>query len=239
MKTKVILILAVFLFQINSANAQYSKLWDFGGISVDGNEPTCDLVTDGVYLYGTTRTGGSEIKGIIFRIKPDGTDYTKLYDFVDSGLNGQSPTGSLFLDNNELYGMTQMGGINSCGVIYKINTDGSGFLKLFDFYPSIGKQPSGSVISDGVFLYGMTELGGTNNLGVAFKIQKDGSNYTKLFDFSTSFGSHPSGSFLLDGMFLYGATPSNGSAGGGTIFKIKTDGTAFQKLIDMYNKIIV
>src|ERR1035437_9169964 len=86
--------------------------------------------------------------------------YTKLLDFAGA-TNGNDPYGSLISDGTFLYGMTQYGGTDSLGVIFKIKPDGSGYAKLIDFTSvANGSNPSGSLISDGTFLYGMTYGGG-------------------------------------------------------------------------------
>jgi uncharacterized repeat protein (TIGR03803 family) len=130
--------------------------------------------------------------------------------------------------------MTTGGGLycsgSGCGTIFKIKTDGSGYIKLFDFFDSAGKWPLGSLIFNEEFLYGMTASGGTG-LGVAFKIMKDGSGFLKILDFA-GIGQSPESAFLKDGTYLYSMTRYGGIDGGGIIFKIKPDSTGYIKLFD-------
>jgi uncharacterized repeat protein (TIGR03803 family) len=133
-----------------------------------------------------TYTGGVNNSGIAFKIKPDGTGYTKLIDF--NGANGSSPQGSFVSDGVFLYGMTQRGGtgacMNGCGVIFKIKPDGTGYSELLDFAGGVdGRNPAGSLFYDGIYLYGMTGVGGANNKGTIFKIKPNGTGYVKLLDF--------------------------------------------------------
>ena len=214
------------------ANAQYTKLLDFAGTS-NGSSPIGSLISDGIFLYGMTSEGGTNDLGTIFKIKPDGSSYTKLLDFAGTS-NGSSPWGSLIFDGTFLYGMTLKGGTNDLGTIFKITPDGSSYTKLLDFVgTSNGTSPEGSLISDGTFLYGMTYDGGTSDDGVVFKIKPDGSSYAKLLDFAgTSNGRSPNGSLISDGTYLYGMTERGGINNMGVVFKIKPDGSSYTKLLD-------
>ncbi len=159
--------------------------------------------------------------------------YVKLLDFEGTS-NGSNPKGSLISDGTFLYGMTEFGGTNNIGTIFKIKPDGTEFVKLLDFDDiTNGSNPWGSLISDGTFLYGMTTYGGKYGNGTIFKIMPDGTGYKTLLDFDDTFnGSTPGGSLFYDGTFLYGMTEWGGYIGFGTIFKIKPDGTEYVKLLD-------
>ena len=155
--------------------------------------------------------------------------YTNLHNFANAGGEGLDPQGSLISDGTFLYGTTYQGGTSTYGTIFKVKTDGTGYIKLFDFNGTNGRAPKGSLVSDGTFLYGTTAAGGTHSVGVIFKIMPDGTGYTDLHDFaqSTVDGSGPYGSLLYDGTFLYGTTYQGGAINTGSIFKIKPDGTGF------------
>ena len=220
------------LFKILSDGTGFTKLLDFAGVT-NGNYPFGSLISDGTFLYGMTCKGGAKNGGTLFKIAHDGTGFAKLQDFVGD-INGSNPQGSLVSDGTFLYGMTQYGGTNEIGTLFKILPDGTSFTKLLDFDGAAsGRQPYGSLISDGTFLYGMTKQGGTNNMGVIFKIKPDGTNFTKLLDFAgASNGKNPYGSLIFDGIFLYGMTFAGGTNDVGTLFKILPDGTGFAKLQD-------
>src|ERR1035437_186592 len=216
------------------ANAQYVKLLDFNG--TNGGHPLGSLITDGTFLYGMTYQGGINGDGCVFKIKPDGTGYSKLYDFTNDSINGINPYGSLISDGVFFYGMTYGGGTYGVGTIFKIKPDGTGYAKLLDFSGTAnGANALGSLITDGTFLYGMTSKGGTNDMGVIFKIKPDGTGYSKLHDYIgyPTDGSNPYGDLFFDGTFFYGMT-IGGVANNyyGTIFKIKLDGSGYAKLLD-------
>lgn len=225
-------LLFFFLIIFGTTNAQYTKLLDFDG-STNGSTPWGSaLYSDGTFLYGMTVYGGTNDSGTIFKIMPDGSNYTKLLDFTGIA-NGSNPNGSLISDGIYLYGMTENGGTSNEGTVFKIMPDGSGYVKLLDFSGvTTGTMPNGTLVSDGIFLYGMASSGGTNSMGTIFKIKPDGSAFSKLLDFSgTLDGSNP-GSLFFDGTYLYGMTFWGGTNGEGVIFKILPTGSGYTKLLD-------
>jgi len=221
------------IFRIKTDGTGYAVLLSFSG-AANGSYPGGSLISDGTFLYGTTSSGGVSDLGTLFKIKTDGTNYTKLYDF--SGIDGSYPEADLYFDGTFLYGMATEGGANgNDGTLFKIKPDGSSFTKLLDFDGSVsGNFPYGSLFSDGTFLYGNTEAGGANDFGTLFKIKPDGTGYFKMLDFdSASNGSYPYGTFISDGTYLYAMTSGGGAHNFGTIFKIKPDGSSFAKLLDL------
>src|ERR1700751_3037486 len=80
-----------------------------------------------------------------------------MHNFDGSSNEGAYPTGSLININGVFYGISF-----NPGVVFKINSDGTGFTKLLEFgFDSDGSGPRGSLSYDGTFLYGMTSQGGT------------------------------------------------------------------------------
>jgi uncharacterized repeat protein (TIGR03803 family) len=228
--TKTILPAICILILSLQSFAQYAKLLDFD--NANGGNPLGTLAFDGTFLYGMTDIGGVNNEGTLFKIKTDGTGYTKLLDFKNL-THGKSPKGSVTISGGFLYGMTWAGGANGVGTIFKIKPDGTGYTKLLDFNGTNGSYPFGSLTSDGTFLYGMTTSGGTNNQGVIFKILPSGTGYAKLLDFTgLTNGSNPLGSLFYEGTFLYGMTSMGGANALGTIFRIKPDGTGYAKIFD-------
>jgi uncharacterized repeat protein (TIGR03803 family) len=224
------------IFKINPDGTGYTSLLDFSGTS-DGAGPNGSLIFSGSLLYGMTKMGGANNMGCIFKIKTDGTGYSKMFDF--SGLtNGKYPLGSLMLSGNFLYGMTSEGGNAGKGCIFKISIVNSVFTKLFDFSgTSDGSTPFGSLVMSGNVLYGMTVFGGGNNKGCIFKINTDGSGFTHLHEFSgMTDGEMPYGSLILSGNILYGMTIEGGANNEGCIFSINTDGSGYSIIFDFNDK---
>ena len=101
--------------------------------------------------------------------------------------------------------------MNGVGVIFRLNTDGSGFSKIYDFKPGTGSLPTGSLTLEGNELFGMTQMGGLNNKGVIFEINTEGTEYDTLYNFGISnSGAEPYGSLSLSGNDLYGMTSAGG-----------------------------
>jgi uncharacterized repeat protein (TIGR03803 family) len=198
--------------------------------------PQGAIISDGTFLYGTTSGEGQGIQGLgsIFKIKPDGTDYTTLINF--NGANGSNPRCSLVSDGTFLYGTTNGFSLYGNGNIFKIKPDGTSFDTLMSFNGTNGWHPDGSLFYDGTFLYGTTYGGGTTEgalgKGVIFKIKPDGTAFDTLMTFNDTNGGSPWGSFISDGTFLYGMTSRGGINENGVLFKIKPDGTYYTKLLD-------
>lgn len=210
------------------AFAQYAKLRDFGS-TMEGINPYGSVITDGTFLYGTTANGGTNGAGVIYKVQPNGTNFSVIHQFNKT--DGLSPSAALVRDGTTLYGTTLGGGQFLQGTIFKVNTDGSGFTTLFDFeYVATGGYPLGPLLSDGAVLYGTTSQGGVNFGGTVFKINKDGTGHTKLVEFDEDFGSSPQGNIAYDGTYIYGSTRFGGTFFDGTVYKVKTDGTGFQSL---------
>lgn len=220
------------VFKIKTDGSDFVKLLDFQD-TVTGAVGQSGLVSDGNYLYGITKYEAAFGFGGIYKLKMDGSEFYKIYDFP-GGSGGSFPEGKLFYDGEYLFGMSPSGGAYSKGFIYKLNTDGSDFTNIYSFDGlTTGSGPYGALISDGTFLYGTTTYGGSINQGTVFKIKKDGTSYQKLFDMlDDPSGSLPYGSLFFDGTYLYGMTNGGGEFNYGTIFKILTDGTGYEKLYD-------
>ncbi|MGA2028965.1 MAG: choice-of-anchor tandem repeat GloVer-containing protein, partial [Verrucomicrobiota bacterium] len=186
------------VFSINTDGTGFTNLYNFSilthstnsdGASPDGGE----LTISGNTLYGTALLGGANDNGTVFKINTDGTGFTNLYTFsagtgsgLDIGNNdGARPNGTLTLSGNTLYGTTTTGGNNGAGVLFQVNTDGSGFMNFYSFTGGYdGSLPVGLLLLSGITLYGATLNGGTNGTGTLFAINTDGSEFMNLYAFS-------------------------------------------------------
>jgi uncharacterized repeat protein (TIGR03803 family) len=91
----------------------------------DGGNPKGSLVqyTDGNF-YGTASTGGANSAGTIFKISSGGI--FQVLKHLNASTNGSSPQCKLLIGSDgNFYGMTNVGGANNAGTIFKITPTGT------------------------------------------------------------------------------------------------------------------
>jgi uncharacterized repeat protein (TIGR03803 family) len=207
-------------------------------INNDGAGPYAQLVVSGNTLYGTASDGGSSGNGTVFKVNTDGSGFTVLHNFAPSGASdGGNPRAGLFLSENVLYGTAPNGGSSGNGTVFKLNTNGTGFLTLHRFTGSDGAGPRAVVVA-GNTVYGMAQYGGSSGNGTVYKVDTNGTGFTNLHHFTATSGSPATNSdgaapyreLLLSGNTLYGTARDGGCSGNGTVFKLNTDGSGITTL---------
>ncbi len=203
-------------------------LHGFAGSPADGAYPYRPLVVGGNdnAIYGCTPAGGTNGWGTIFRINRDGSGYSVIHNFSDGdqGIQQTLQTPALYVtrgSDGALYGTSQTSTNYPNGMVFKLNTDGSGYTVLHSFTNSDATPLNLMQGRDGA-LYGA-------GFRAIFKLDTDGGNYNVLHIFNNaSDGTRAYGRLIqgTDGA-LYGATYAGGTNNGGTIFKINTNGTGF------------
>ena len=135
-----------------------------------------------------------------------------------------------------IYGTANQGAAGG-GVVFAVNTDGTGYnvLHIFTNTAPDGYQPLGSVVLGGSTLYGTTYYGGaangTSGNGTVFAVNVDGSGYQTLHSFvTTTNGYKPYGTVTLSGSTLDGMTYYGSGTGVGSIYSLNTDGSSFTTL---------
>ena len=152
---------------------------------------------------------------------------------------GAQPASGLVLQDGLLWGLSQGGGLQGAGTVFKLSPDGTAFDVANTLPAEIGPgRPQGALTAaaGGVF-YGTSQTGGSAGTGTVFKRQADGSllvlrNFAALAGhtgFNTG-GAAPSGPLLLSGSTLYGATSLGGANGQGVLFSLGVDGSGFTVL---------
>jgi uncharacterized repeat protein (TIGR03803 family) len=236
------------VFKINTDGSGYSHLHDFSllafGTNSDGNDPLSGLTLGGDTLYGTTHEGGPGGAGTLYKINTNGMDFTVLYFFnavtrdSSNSVDGAGPVGSLILSGNTLYGTTSSGGIvtgnkglGGPGTVFKLNTDGTSFLKLHTFAGSFeGSVPKTCLVLSGTTLYGTASIGGNGGAGTVFQLDTSGAGFTTLHAFPFQQGT-PLGDLVVIGNTVYGTSefgaPVSASslAGSGSVFAVTPTAT--------------
>jgi uncharacterized repeat protein (TIGR03803 family) len=230
------------IFAINKDGTGFTNLHIFEACTLtncdDGASPSAGPILSDNALYGTTQNGGDWLSGgTVFKLNTNGTAFTVLHVFPDSG-DGAGPEAELISAGNTLYGTTARG-IDS---VFAINPDGSGYRRLHDFAPatsdngsfltnSDGLSPQSSMILSANILYGTAKWAGNFGFGTVFALKNDGSGFTNLHNFTGgNDGANPHGALVLLGHVLYGASELGGSSNCGTVFAIDTNGTNFRTL---------
>lgn len=200
-----------------SQTGSLTTLHTFTG-GVDGADPSATLILgpDGSF-YGTTRFGGGQNCGTIYKIT--GTVFAIVHSFDD--VHGCNPIQPLVLGTDgNFYGTTQAGGTAGTGVVFQLQVPSgkaSVLTVLADF-------SSSNLIegSDGNF-YG-TGLAGIG-FGSVFKITPTGT-VTVLHDLNgTTDGSDPQGLVLATNGNFYGVAAGGGSFSDGTLFQVTPTGS--------------
>lgn len=197
------------LFRIQADGTGCEVMYHFSGTGGDGSGPAAKLVDCGSNtLCGTTRYGGSYGAGMVFRIQKNGTGYTVLHHFRLGNTNGADPNSELALGpDGTLYGTTYDGGSARCGVVYRLNQDGTGFQLLHSFTETgiSGNRPrAGLCVAPGGWLYGTSDIGRLGNgvlfllspyqpsIGAGAVVETDGS-------FTVGFRATPSTEYEIQG----------------------------------------
>ena len=220
------------LYKIKPDGSDFTVLREFEGDDDDGGVPHGHMYFDGTYLFGVCTQYGLYFGGTLYKIKPDGTDFTIIKHFGSAG-SGNTLYGGVISDGTYLYGMTVGGGTGALGVAYKIKPDGTDYSEIINFTDDPnGAWGYGSFVSDGTYLYGMTNNGGEDNRGTIFRVKPDGSDFLQLHDFANVDGAQPLGSLIIPNDKLYGMAELGGAYGFGTMFQLEKDGTRFELLME-------
>jgi uncharacterized repeat protein (TIGR03803 family) len=211
-----------------------------------GYNPSAALVMDsGGVLYGTTFTGGPYGGGVVFSLTPKANPNAEwtckaLVQFANKGApdastgspgrkKGYAPFGGLLIHptNGKLYGVAQSGGTHNGGVIFRVNTNGTGYTPLYNFNTtgSGGYAPASALAVDaGGVMYGTTFFGGNAKQGTVYSFTTGGA-FKLLHQFGK--GTGPAGArlgyqptqgpLLIVGTTLYGATTLGGCPDGDAV----------------------
>jgi uncharacterized repeat protein (TIGR03803 family) len=178
-------------------------------------------------IYGTTNSGGSADKGVVYQFEKTASPYpyTVLHEFTNASIRAPSNP-PLLAGDNLLYGAATEGGRGGQGGIYRIARNGTGFQVLHEFDDNLDGFGAYSAFIEGSdgYLYGVAFFS-SNNSGSVFRFRKNGGSFAVLHRFagSSADGAQPDSPLIESepGVF-YGTTNSSGANLYGTIFRIET-----------------
>jgi len=212
------------VFKLDGNTHAITTLVSFNG--TNGSRPYGGLIADpNGNLYGTTRTGGANDVGTIFKIAND-TNHTLSTLVTFNSTNGSTPFGDLIADSNgNIYGTTSAGGTFREGTIYTLDTHTSALTTLVSFNGANGAFPFAGLLRDvSGNLYGTTQDGGPNNFGTVFELEAGTNAIHTLATFDAAnnpYGAYPVSPLINDSSGnLYGTTAFGGLLGQGTVFKL-------------------
>lgn len=233
------------LFKVNVDGSGYQVLHAFGPMREmfrsEGGASPCGLTLgkDGL-LYGAAMLGGADGKGLLFKMRTDGSGFTPLHlfgavrreDNVNDGgaLPGSAP---VFGPDGSLYGTTNIGGRTGYGLLFRLSPSGDHFTILHQFqregagFEANGAFPQGALVPapDGS-VYGCTRQGGKYDRGILFKMDAAG-RFAVLHTFAPAGAGLPDAPSLSADGSLYGVTASGGQGGSGTLYHVASDGSHF------------
>ena len=189
---------------------------------------------------------------LIFSLSSAAQTVDVLHDFDVAINDGNIPSSGLIVDTaGNFYGVTESGGTNNAGTVYRLSHESGGawteaILYNFKGGTSDGAGPSGLLLRDSAgSLYGTTRQGGfqpaqcTNTAnpglgcGIVFKLvpTKTGEwTETVLHRFTGGAdGGNPNAGLVHDGVGnLYGTAAFCGAAGSGTVYKLSPTTTSWK-----------
>ncbi|MFI5114680.1 MAG: choice-of-anchor tandem repeat GloVer-containing protein [Terriglobales bacterium] len=242
------------VFELTPSGGSWTEttLYSFQGLN-DGFGPGGGLVFDTAgNLFGTTPDGGAHSAGVVFELSPTkhGWRYKVIHAFTGGKDGAVGSLGLLLFDAaGNLYGVTEIGGTNGAGAVYKLSpTPGGGWKTtvLYDFkgMPDAANPYGGLIFDELGNLYGTTYFGGATGMGAVFQLIP-GPNGTWQENVLYSFQGGTDGSFPTTTLVfnaaksLYGTTSTGGrpSCDCGTVFKLTlSHGSWNEKIVHLFGK---
>lgn len=191
-------------------------------------------------FYGSSYTGGTFNKGVLFEFDPLSNTTSVLHNF--NGADGESFKGMLVEGpSGRLFGMTNMGGSAGKGLLYEYDLIQDTFIVRQHFTGSLyGAHPAYfSLLKAGNnILYGVTHDGGSGDKGLLFSYNPANNSYNVLHYFSLSpeIGYQPEGGLIQGSdQYLWGMATTSGAKGKGSIFRYSIPGDSIS-LVQSFHK---
>jgi uncharacterized repeat protein (TIGR03803 family) len=170
------------------------------------------------WLYGAADTA-------IFRVNERDGRFEIIHRLPVSQTGARGP---LLVSNGVIYGVSPYGGRFGQGVLFRLNTDGTGAATVAELDGQYGSSPNPGLVDVGGALYGTTGGGGPLGYGTVFKINKDGTGLAVLAYLDYANGAWPNTGLLYAGGMLYGTASQGGRFESGTVFAVSPYGAGNQ-----------
>jgi uncharacterized repeat protein (TIGR03803 family) len=229
------------VYQLIDGSSTDGLVYSFGSKANDGLAPKGALIEyppDSAFFFGTTTHGGSSTActngcGTVFRLMLQDTHSPEeiVYSFAGSPDGAQPAAGVVADKSGNLYGVTNSGGANDLGTVFKLARSGSTYTEKatysFRGAPLDGANPVGALLVQDGKLYGTTENGGKYNKGTVFEISTDLTGEQLVASLGQNgTAAHPLGNLIADSTgTLYGTASRGGNpacrgGGCGVVFSI-------------------
>lgn len=224
------------IFKYTIATNTLEKKFDFN-VDTSGSSLSLGLMlASNGNLYGLTRFGGLNNRGVLYEYNISTETFTKKIDLTTE--LGSIPSGRLLeVTSNKLYGFTNTGGVNNDGVIFEFDIQANTYTKKFDFeYSSSGRNPKGTFVqaSNGK-LYATAQYGGLGNAGTLFEYDVQTDDFQKKLDFNYAENGYAFRAGFAKGLNgnLYITTSAGGLYGSyGTLLEYNPDDNTLVKKFD-------
>ena len=194
------------------------RLFEFNDITSPtyGHAPSRFVEHPNGLLYAINRGGGSFSSGTVFSMTVAGT-VTVVHTFAGGPADGATPFSLILGEDGNLYGSTERGGANNCGVLFKMTP--AGLTSVVQSWTCF-RQGFPVHAADGR-VYISIDVGGAFNAGSFYYVSADGS-VTTLYHYPIQ-GTTPCAYPLFWGPVVNGKFYA--SDRGGCVFSITLDGT--------------
>jgi uncharacterized repeat protein (TIGR03803 family) len=223
------------VFRIMRGGDKYSTIRDFSMRTAgDGELPNSSLIegpNQEGFLYGTTDLGGSNDVGTVYKISADGSTFKLLLQPSSVIGSPEGIKGGVVLKDGLLYGVSQYGGTNDFGTVFRLDREGGnlGIIRHFQQFNDANYPVSGLLAASDGYLYGVSPVGGTNNLGTVFRLDpaNPGGTYQAIKHFGSfqSDGRAPAAGLIEASNLLFTVTTQGGASGDGAVVRMNRDGT--------------
>jgi uncharacterized repeat protein (TIGR03803 family) len=202
------------VYRFKPSTNQYTVLSNLASIPNGTNPLRIQRISNNT-LIGTSNTVGTQGYSTIFKYNLSSNSIQKVFRFGEAP-NGKYPKGELVYHGNGIfYGTCEYGGEHNGGTLFKFDTVGKIFTRIFSFDTIVGENPSG-----GLTLAPNGKYYGTSRWVGIYEFDPISENVVKKVHLSAYGISYALSSLLhADNNKLYGCTKYGGTSGNGSLYE--------------------